>query len=80
LATDDGLVISGAKTLMVTLGLPTTHAVALASRARLADVSQGAYATSTLDGAPPSPLSPDHAHAVAALVRSTDRLAATRCR
>lgn len=60
----------------VTLRLSAAQAVALASRARAADVSQGAYVTGLIDSMPPDPLLPDHTHAVAALVGSTDQLAA----
>jgi hypothetical protein len=59
----------------VTLRLPASQARALARRARAADVSQGAYLARLIDGAPPSPLSPDHAQTVAALLASTDQLA-----
>jgi hypothetical protein len=59
----------------VTLRLSAAHAVLLATRARHADVSQGAYVAAVLDGLPPPPLPPDHARAVAALVGSTDQLA-----
>jgi hypothetical protein len=60
----------------VTIRLVAAHAMALASRARAADVSQGIYVARLLDGTPPVPLPPDHARAVAALVGSTDQLAA----
>jgi hypothetical protein len=60
----------------VTIRLAAAHAMALAPRARAADVSQGIYVARLLDGTPPTPLSPDHARAVAALVGSTDQLAA----
>jgi hypothetical protein len=59
----------------VTLRLPAAPARALARRARAADVSQGAYVASLIDGASPSPLPPDHAQTVAALLASTDQLA-----
>jgi C4-dicarboxylate transporter len=58
----------------VTLRLPASQARALARRARAADVSQGAYVAGLIDGAPPDPLPPDHAPAVAALLGSTDQL------
>jgi hypothetical protein len=48
----------------------------LASRARVADVSQGAYVARLIDGLPAQPRAPDHAQAVTALMASTDRLAA----
>jgi hypothetical protein len=57
----------------VTLRLPASQARALARRARAAEVSQGAYVAGLIDGAPPSPLPPDHARAVAALRASTDQ-------
>ena len=60
----------------VTLRLPAGHAVALATRARAADVSQGAYVAGLIDAMPPGPLPPDHTHAVTALVGSTVQLAA----
>lgn len=55
--------------------LPVAHAVVLASRARVADVSQGMYVARLIDGAPAQPPAPDHTRAVAALMASTDRLA-----
>jgi hypothetical protein len=61
--------------IKVTLRLPASQARALARRARAADVSQGAYVAGLIDGAPPSPLPPDHAQAVAALLASTNQLA-----
>jgi hypothetical protein len=60
----------------VTLRLSAAHAFALARRARAADVSQGAYVAGLINGAAPAPRPPDHTHAVAALVGSTDQLAA----
>ena len=68
-ATVDGQVVK------VTLRLPAAHAVALATRARAADVSQGAYVVGLIDGIPPNPLPADHECAVTALVGSTDQLA-----
>jgi hypothetical protein len=59
----------------VTLRLPASQARALARRARAADVSQGAYVVGLIDGASPSPVPPDHARTVAALLASTDQLA-----
>jgi len=67
---------SGAPVLKVTLRLPVGHAVVLASRARVADVSQGTYVARLIDGMPAQPRAPDHTQAVAALMASTDRLAA----
>ncbi len=66
---------SGAAVVKATLRLPVTQAVVLASRARVAHVSQGAYVARLIDGTPAPPRAPDHAHAVAALMASTDRLA-----
>ena len=60
----------------LTLRVSATHAVALATRARQADTSQGAYVAGLLDGLPPPPVPPDRAEAIAALVASTDQLAA----
>jgi hypothetical protein len=59
----------------VTLRLPASQARALATRARTAEVSQGAYVAGLINGAPPNPVPPDHAQAVAALQASTDQLA-----
>jgi hypothetical protein len=67
---------SGTPVVKVTLRLPVAHAVVLASRARVADVSQGAYVARLIDGTPAQPRAPDHTQAVATLMASTDRLAA----
>jgi hypothetical protein len=67
---------SGTPVLKVTLRLPVGHAVVLASRARVADVSQGTYVARLIDGTPAQPRAPNHTQAVAALMASTDRLAA----
>jgi hypothetical protein len=67
---------SGSQVVKVTLRLPAAHAVVLASRARVADVSQGTYVARLIDGTPAPPRAPDHAQAVAALMASTDQLAA----
>jgi hypothetical protein len=67
---------SGTPVVKVTLRLPVAHAVVLSSRARVADVSQGSYVARLIDGTPAQPPAPDHARAVAALMASTDRLAA----
>lgn len=67
---------SGGRIVKVTLRLSAAHAAALATRARAADVSQGTYVAGLIHGTPPGPLPPDHTHAVAALVGSTDQLAA----
>ena len=66
----------GTQVIKVTLRLPVAHAVLLASRARVADVSQGTYIARLIDGTPAQPRAPDHTQAVAALMASTDRLAA----
>jgi hypothetical protein len=66
---------SDAQVVKVTLRLSAAHAAALVTRARAADVSQGAYVAGLIDGTPPNPLPPDHANAVAALVSSTNQLA-----
>jgi hypothetical protein len=63
------------RVVKVTLRLSASQARALARRARAADVSQGAYVAVLIDGAQPSPLPPDHAQAVTALLASTDQLA-----
>ena len=68
--------VGDVEVVKVTLRLPAAHAVALATRARAADVSQGAYVAGLIDDTPPTPLPPDHTYAVAALVGSTDQLAA----
>jgi hypothetical protein len=67
---------SGTPVVKVTLRLPVAYAVVLASRARVADVSQGSYVARLIDGTPAQPRAPDHTQAVAALMASTDRLAA----
>ncbi len=74
---DDGSTdgATGTAVIKVTLRLPVAHAVLLASRARRADVSQGSYIASLIDGTPAQARAPDHARAVAALMASTDRLA-----
>ena len=67
---------SDTQIVKVTLRLPVAHAVVLASRARVADVSQGTYIAGLIDGTPAQPRAPDPTRAVAALMASTDRLAA----
>lgn len=62
--------------IKVTLRMSGSHAVTLASRARAADVSQGTFVARLIDDTPAQPLAPDHTQAVAALMASTDRLAA----
>jgi hypothetical protein len=59
----------------LTLRVSAAHAVALATRARQAETSQGAYVAGLLDGMPPPPVPADRADAIAALVASTDQLA-----
>ena len=59
----------------LTLRVSAAHAVALATRARQAETSQGAYVAGLLDGIPPPPVPADRADAIAALVASTDQLA-----
>lgn len=67
---------SGTQVVKVTVRLSVFHAVVLASRARVADVSQGMYVARLIDGTPAQPRALDHTRAVAALMASTDRLAA----
>jgi hypothetical protein len=62
--------------IKVTLRLPAAHTLLLTRRARAAEVSHGVYVAGLIEGSPPAPRSPDHREAVAALVASTDRLAA----
>lgn len=68
--------VRDAKVVKVTLRLSAAHATALATGARSADVSQGAYVAGLIDGMPLNPLPPDHTHTVTALVGSTNQLAA----
>ena len=75
-ASVDAAPVTDGTIVKVTLRLSAPHAVALATRARQADASQGAYVAGLLDGSPPAPLPPDRADAIAALVASTDQLAA----
>lgn len=51
----------GTQVVKVTLRLSVAHAVVLASRARVADVSQGRYVAGLIDGKPAQPRAPDHA-------------------
>lgn len=67
----------GTPVVKVTLRLPVAHAVVLASRARMADVSQGTYLARLIDGTPAQPRAPDHTQAVATLMASTDYVDAT---
>ncbi|MGE3482448.1 MAG: hypothetical protein AB7K73_13740 [Gammaproteobacteria bacterium] len=59
----------------VTLRLPSAHALLLARRSRRAEVSQGIYVASLIEGHAPPAASPDRREAIAALSRSTDQLA-----
>lgn len=65
------------RAVKVSVRLSAEHAVDLATHARGADVSQGAYIAGLLDGTPPAPTPPDHREAISALLASTDQLAAT---
>lgn len=67
--TEDGPLVK------VTLRLPSAHALLLASRSRRAEVSQGIYIASLLEGHALPAASPDRREAIAALPRSTDQLA-----
>jgi hypothetical protein len=67
--TEDGALVK------VTLRLPSAHALLLASRSRRAEVSQGIYVASLLEGHALPAASPDRREAIAALSRSTDQLA-----
>ena len=67
--TEDGALVK------VTLRLPCAHAMLLASRSRRAEVSQGIYVASLLEGHALPAASPDRRDAIAALSRSTDQLA-----
>jgi hypothetical protein len=59
----------------VTIRMSATHLQLLAMRARRADVSQGAYVASLIDGTPLAPRPADHREALQALSRSTSELA-----
>lgn len=67
---------AGEPLVKVTLRMSAAHVVALATRARRADISQGAYVAALLEGHPPPPVPSDRKEAIAALVASTDQLAA----
>jgi hypothetical protein len=67
--TEDGALVK------VTLRLPSAHALLLASRSRRAEVSQGIYVASLIEGRALPAASPDRHDAIAALSRSTDQLA-----
>lgn len=64
------------RVVKITLRVSAAHATSLATRARAADISQGAYVSSLLDGMVPAALSADHSSAVKVLMASTDRMAA----
>jgi hypothetical protein len=64
------------RAVKVTLRLDASYAARLKSRARRAEVSQGTYVAGLLDGIPASPRSTDHGDAIAALVDSTQKVAA----
>jgi hypothetical protein len=64
------------RTVKVTLRLDAMHAAHLAERARVTEVSQGAYVADLLDGMPPSPKPRDHGDAINALADSTQKVAA----
>jgi len=68
--------VAAAPTVKITLRVPNACAMSLGSRAKAADVSQGAYIAALLKDGPPVPIAADHAAAVAALMASTDVLAA----
>ncbi len=59
----------------VTVRMRRGAAIRLATRARVAGLSYGAYLTTLLDGTPATPLAPGHDRAVAALGISTEQLA-----
>ena len=59
----------------ITLRLSAAHAMLLAKRARVADLSQGAYVARLIDGTSPPAALPDRREALRALARSTDQLA-----
>ena len=64
------------RTVKVTLRVGAAHAARLAYRARLAEVSQGAYLAALLDGISATPRPADHGDAIAALADSTQKVAA----
>lgn len=67
--TEDGALVK------VTLRLPFAHALLLSRRSRRAEVSQGIYVASLLEGNALPAASPDRRETIAALSRSTDQLA-----
>ena len=64
------------RVIKVTIRLTVHHAVRLATLARAADVSQGAYLASLVDGLPPPCKPPDHTDLIFGLAASTTELAA----
>lgn len=74
---DDGQpALDSHRVLKVTIRLSVAHAVRLATRARAADVSQGAYVAGLIDGLPPQIRPRDHSELIAGLAASTTELAA----
>ena len=73
----DGTLAAGSdeRLVKVTVRLPAAHAVLLATRARRAEVSRGAFVAALLEGTPPPAAPPARAETLAALLRSNDRLA-----
>jgi hypothetical protein len=70
----DGIQMWDNTVVKLTLRLSNSHALALTTRARAADVSQGAYVAALIDGHPPVPRPRDHADALAAALACTDQL------
>ena len=64
------------RVIKVTVRLTVAHAVRLATLARAADESQGAYLASLIDGLPPPIKPPDHTDLIVGLAASTTELAA----
>ena len=64
------------RVIQVTVRLTVDHAVRLATLARTADVSQGAYLAGLIDGLPPPIKPPDHTDLIVGLAASTTELAA----
>lgn len=62
--------------VIVTLRVSGAHATSLARRVLAADMSQGNYVSSLLNGVAPAAMPADDASAVQALMASTDRVAA----
>lgn len=72
---DRELDLNANQTEKVTLRMRRGAAIRLATRARAAGLSYGAFLTTLLDGTPAPPLAPGHDRAVAALGVSTEQLA-----